>query len=401
MLTRCRCQCVRSYRRTGTTLNTIIKPNCKKQVGVLRAVHNAAAFAVSGHRHDKVGQDACVQALECGMTVHHIPRPSFGRRSVAGMTAFKREVFDKIKSKVTAALIAEINRERDGQQVDRGIIKKCVEVYERSGEGNLDLYQIDFDKPLLHATKTYYKEKAVQWIATDNVPTYLDKVEQVLVAEAGRVHACMHESTEAGLLREVEEVLLAEQQSKLLENEGSGLRVLLREEKRDDLSRLYRLYNRLGDRGLDPIATVVREHFQEIGLGIVKDRDVKATGGDRGEGGAGAGAAAGGGKPEKDSPDTPSFVIALLDLHDKARSFVNTEFNGHTKFQKALKDAFEVGAASTTADVRIDVGHVGDCARSRPVLSNGVARIIINIIITLHTFLLPASVVRRCTCRCS
>lgn len=205
----------------------------------------------------------------------------------------------------------------------------------------LDTYINDFETPLVESTKVYYAKKAAEWIQTDNVPTYLSRVEEKLGVEAARVKNYMNERTESPLLQQIEQVMLAAQQTKLIENEGSGLRVLLREEKRDDLSRMYRLYNRLGETGLNPIATIFLEYFREIGLGIVRERESQAAN-KSSSSNAGSSSSARPAATERDTADNPAFVIALLDLHDKARQFVQNEFGAHARFQRALKEAFEV-----------------------------------------------------------
>jgi cullin 1 len=252
----------------------------------------------------------------------------------AGLNAFRVTVFDKIKGDLTKAILAQINKDREGERVDTSLLKRVIDVYVEMGENALDLYETDFQQALLQSTREYYSGRAAAWINSDNVPTYLAKAEEMLIAEAARVQAFMHESTERHLLKVVETVLLADQQSRLIENEGSGMRTLLREEKRDDLARAYRLFSRIPE-GLAPIARVVREHFQDIGLGVVRERESGRT--PSATATAGAGAAAG-----KEDPSDPAFVQALLELHDKAKALVNTDFGGNTMFQKALKDAFEV-----------------------------------------------------------
>ena len=256
------------------------------------------------------------------------------------MKVFEECVFNPIKAELTRALFELINSERDGQQIDRSLIKHCVDVYVRMGlstDGvkNLDVYEADFQTPLMKASDAYYVHKATGWIASDNVPTYLAKTEEVLTKEAERVHACMDESTEAQLLSVIQDVLLSRQLRPIIENEGSGVRVMLKEDRREDLARLFRLYNRLPiDKGLQEVAGVVKEHLSELGNVIVRDRVRPAPA-------AGAGAGADGGAKEKDSVDNPTFVKALLDLHDKAKVLVAHEFNGHPLFQQALKSAFE------------------------------------------------------------
>lgn len=49
----------------------------------------------------------------------------------------------------------------------------------------------------------------------------------------------------------------------LLEKEGSGCRVLLANDKSDDLSRMYRLFSRL-PKGLEPMADIIRDHITEV-----------------------------------------------------------------------------------------------------------------------------------------
>lgn len=50
----------------------------------------------------------------------------------------------------------------------------------------------------------------------------------------------------------------------LLEKEGSGCKVLLANDKSDDLSRMYRLFNRL-PKGLEPMAEIIKDHITEVG----------------------------------------------------------------------------------------------------------------------------------------
>lgn len=60
--------------------------------------------------------------------------------------------------------------------------------------------------------------------------------------------------------------LLSCREKILLEKEGSGCKVLLANDKSDDLSRMYRLFNRL-PKGLEPMAEIIKDHITEV-LGI-------------------------------------------------------------------------------------------------------------------------------------
>jgi cullin 1 len=293
----------------------------------------------------------------------------------AGVKAFKVEVFDHVKKEVTSALLEQINMDREGELIDTSLIKKCIEIYIAMGGGSfgtpktvnnavptgvalepaaaaaavnkahLDIYIDEFQKPYVAETATYYKAKASSWLATDDVPTYLSKTESVLLAEEARVAAYLHSSSIPFVLSAAQNVLLGEPQARLIENEKSGLASMLRAERREDLARLYRLYERLGESGLTPLAKLFREHYLSIGLDIVKARENASVE-------ANAAASSTTGKPASATGED-DFVQSLVDLHEKARDFVNTEFKGHTSLQKALKDAFEQFINKETPDCKL------------------------------------------------
>ena len=182
-----------------------------------------------------------------------------------------------------------------------------------------------------------------------------------------------------------DEQLLQTPETQLLEKENSGCEALLRDNKTDDLSRMYRLFSRIAT-GLPPIGArhplptpphpcpllpmppaptphtgghthrlplpaaphtstpapapaptpapaltrnpslpgnIVRKHITDSGLQLVKAQSSNAEGG-----------------------DLMPYVQELLDLHDKYSELVGAPekgcFQGHTIFQKAMKEAFEV-----------------------------------------------------------
>jgi cullin 1 len=59
----------------------------------------------------------------------------------------------------------------------------------------------------------------------------------------------------------------------------SGCRAMLRDNKTDDLARLFTLYNQCGPRTIDPIAAIFKKHIEEEGLSLVHQvSDVVAGG---------------------------------------------------------------------------------------------------------------------------
>ena len=151
------------------------------------------------------------------------------------------------------------------------------------------------------------------------------KAEDRIKQEQERVAHYLHSSTEEKLLRVCDQQLLEVPEAALLEKENSGCEALLRDNKTDDLSRMYRLFARIAT-GLTPIGNIVRKHIQDVGLALVKGQTAK---------------------PDDKETDLMPYVQQLLDIHDKYTELVGTGpekgcFQGHTIFHKAMKEAFEV-----------------------------------------------------------
>lgn len=128
-----------------------------------------------------------------------------------------------------------------------------------------------------------------------------------------------------------EDELLALPETKLLEKEGSGCEALLRDNKTEDLSRMYRLFSRVGT-GLTPIGAIVRKHITEVGMALVRKQ----------EDGGGDGGAASSAVQAASSPDMNPYIQELLDVHDKYQELVRECFGQNAIFQKAMKEAFEI-----------------------------------------------------------
>lgn len=240
----------------------------------------------------------------------------------AGLTHFKTIVYEQVKKDACTAVLNMIDKEREGNTVDRGLIKSCIKIFEDMGMGSLSAYSADFEVYLLESTRTYYAMKSSIWIHEDSTPDYLIKAEKVIESEQQRVAACLNSDSEVGLLKVVEEEILEKRLSELLEKDGSGCRVLLANDKLEDLNRLYKLFSRVPN-CLSPIADMLRVHILELGDQLISQKQARVDS-----------------KDDKDFNDDPQFVKDLLHLHDKFIELVTAQFAGNSLFQKALKDAF-------------------------------------------------------------
>ncbi|URD74651.1 cullin 1 [Musa troglodytarum] len=264
---------------------------------------------------------------------HYLDRYFIARRSLpplneVGLTCFRNLVYQEIKGKVKDAVISLIEQEREGEQIDRALLKNVLDIFVEIGLGNMDCYENDFEAYFLKDTAAYYSRKASIWILEDSCPDYMLKVEECLKREKDRVAHYLHSSSEQKLLEKVQHELLFIYASQLLEKEHSGCHALLRDDKVDDLSRMYRLFCKI-PHGLDPVSQIFKQHVTAEGTALVKQAEDAASNK----------------KAEKRDVvglQEQVFVRKVIELHDKYLAYVNDCFLNHSLFHKALKEAFEV-----------------------------------------------------------
>lgn len=192
----------------------------------------------------------------------------------------------------------------------------------------MDHYENDFEAAMLKDTAAYYSRKASNWILEDSCPDYMLKAEECLKREKDRVSHYLHSSSEPKLLEKVQHELLSVYANQLLEKEHSGCHALLRDDKVEDLSRMFRLFSKI-PRGLDPVSAIFKQHVTAEGTALVKHAEDAAS------------------NKKADKKDVVGlqeqvFVKKVIELHDKYLAYVNDCFQNHSLFHKALKEAFEV-----------------------------------------------------------
>ncbi|GLT42502.1 hypothetical protein SLA2020_164980 [Shorea laevis] len=263
---------------------------------------------------------------------YFIARRSLPALNEVGLTCFRDLVYDEINGKVRDAVITLIDKERDGEQIDRALLKHVLDIFVEIGMGHMECYENDFEEPMLIGTGRYYSRKATSWILEDSCPDYMLKSEECLRKERERVSHYLHSSSEPKLVEKVQHELLVAFANELLEKEHSGCRALLRDDKVDDLSRMYRLYHKI-PKGLEPIANTFKQHVTTEGTILVQQAEDAASN-----------------QATTSSGALEQVLIRkIIELHDKYMAYVTDCFSNNTLFHKALKEAFEVFCNKTVA----------------------------------------------------
>lgn len=263
---------------------------------------------------------------------YYVIRHSLHALKDVGLLAFRDLVYVEMNGRAKDAVLKLIEKEREGELIDRSLVKNILGIFIEVGMGNMDTYERDFEEHLLSETAAFYKRKAAEWINEDSCPDYMIKAEECLRLEEERVENYLHSSSKSKLLKEVENEVLEKYESVLLQKEHSGCAALLRDDKTEDLARMYRLFQRI-PQGLQPIAEIFKEHVEAEGMKLVKEvTEAVETKKERDTG-----------KPSKDSGSSyeQQYVRQVIEVHDKYLMYVSSCFSNSSLFHKALKEAFE------------------------------------------------------------
>ena len=66
---------------------------------------------------------------------------------------FRVLIFERCKTRLTAALLDAIKRDRSGEETDREMLRKAIGIYIELGVGGPRLYQAEFERPFLDASR--------------------------------------------------------------------------------------------------------------------------------------------------------------------------------------------------------------------------------------------------------
>ena len=85
-------------------------------------------------------------------------------------------LYSSEKSLLKTILFDQIDQEREGEQIDRALLKNVLDIFVEIGMGQMDQYENDFEEAMLKDTAAYYSRKASSWILEDSCPDYMLKV---------------------------------------------------------------------------------------------------------------------------------------------------------------------------------------------------------------------------------
>lgn len=255
---------------------------------------------------------------------YFIPQYSLPSLNNVALLCFFDVVFKPLNDKITAAIISLIHMEREGHQIDPLLVKNVVDMYVEIG---MDHYEHGFEVHMLDDTSTYYARKATKWIEADSCLEYLLKVEESLKRERERAGEAGYlvSSTQHKLEKRVKHELLVSHATQLLEKGNSGFHALLRDDKVEDLSRIYKFFHEM--QRLEPLVDIFRKHVIAEGTLVVQVEEASSS-------------------QTKDNGSSSvqehGTVRKVIEFYDKYMAYIESCFMNDVLFFKPLKEAFDV-----------------------------------------------------------
>lgn len=220
----------------------------------------------------------------------------------------------RIKDRLLKLVLDNVRRERAGEVIGRSQLKNVTQMLVDLGISSRVVYEEDFEKPFLESSAQFYRVESLQFLAENSCSDYMRKVEVRLKEEVERVQHYMDPATEPKIREVAERELISNHMKSLVEMEGSGEVSMLKDDKLDDLNRMYSLLGRVA-RGHELMRNVMGQLVKETGKAIVES-------------------------PENQSKEK-SFVQSLLELKDKYDRVLTVAFVNDKNFQHGLNQAFE------------------------------------------------------------
>jgi len=234
---------------------------------------------------------------------------------------WRQHCFEPIKDKLIPSLLDLLDQDRDGKKQDKTLIRNLVQSYiefDKVGpnEGQ-QFYEKEFEARYIERLKKFYGAESSAFLQANGVSLFLQKAEERILEEKQNAEylGTYLTTSDPKIKRAIDEVLIEKHMEQL---QADFLR-MLKEDKNDDMKRLYFLLSRVTD-GLPNSANTFQVYLTESGSKIIVEQREKNL---------------------KDAlSNAVSFVKKLISFYEKYSGLVAQCFLNHGLFKTALDKAF-------------------------------------------------------------
>lgn len=175
---------------------------------------------------------------------------------------------------VNSVVLDLINMERDGDVVDRTLIRAITYMLETlyetdAEEDNQKLYLTVFEPRFLDQSQEFYQRECQKLIRESDASTWLRHTQRRLAEEQERCNTTISPLTSDKIAKVVEAELICAHMGEFLAMEGSGLKAMIDNDRIEDLSILYHLISRVDQKKV-ALKNALQSRVMELGMEIEK-----------------------------------------------------------------------------------------------------------------------------------
>ncbi|KNC79185.1 hypothetical protein SARC_08408 [Sphaeroforma arctica JP610] len=236
--------------------------------------------------------------------------------SVMCVVQWREVIFMRLKEKLTSGLLKLIERERNGEAINTGLVTTVIDCYINLGQSFSNtpmlMYQTHFEGKFLQETTEYYQRESEAFLRENSTAEYMKKVEKRFDEEIKRVKTQVNRDSMSNMMDALTTVLI----DKKIDIIHAEFKPLLAGEKIEDLGRMYRIVSRSNTDCMGKLRTEFEERVKTEGLELMTQVSANGTG---------------------DDPVT--YVEALLSVHTKYHRMLELAFESNSDFQTQLDQA--------------------------------------------------------------
>ncbi|KAI8958946.1 Cullin-domain-containing protein [Daldinia sp. FL1419] len=178
-----------------------------------------------------------------------------------------------------ATIIDQINMEREGDVIDKALLRSCTSMLEALFEtdeenDNEQLYLTVFHDIYRDSSRAFYQAECEKLLREGDASAWLRYTQRRLIEEAERCQTTVSPLSLQDITQVVEQELIVKHTDEFLGIESSGVKAMLDNDRLEDLSILYQLISRV-----DPKKAVLRKALSTrvIELGTEIEQTLKNT----------------------------------------------------------------------------------------------------------------------------
>lgn len=170
-------------------------------------------------------------------------------------------------------ILEQIRMERDGDIIDKHLIKSCIYMleglYESSQEDeNERLYNTSFEEDFLRASREFYHAEGETLLRESDAGTYCRHTRSRITEEQDRCRSTLSEATTPKIEKVVEEELIQNKIHDLIEME-SGVRYMVDNDRLEELGLIYDLNARVDPKKAE-LTKAIQKRVIEMGTEVNK-----------------------------------------------------------------------------------------------------------------------------------